>query len=99
MPDVDGAVALARELVERRLAAGVNVLPGALSVYRWEGEVRQAGECLLLAQVDASAFAGFRDFVTGSHPYQVPCVVALPIVDGHAPFLAWIGENSIPVPR
>ena len=59
VPDEPEALALARMLVETRLAAGVNVLPGACSVYRWQGEVREAGECLLLAQVSRAAFEDF----------------------------------------
>ena len=96
VPDEPEALALARMLVETRLAAGVNVLPGACSVYRWQGEVREAGECLLLAQVSRAAFEDFCAAGRAAHSYEVPCIVALPLEAGHQPFLRWIEENSLP---
>lgn len=88
---------LARELVEARLAAGVNILPGAHSVYRWQENVCEAAEIVLLAQVSRAAFADFRAHVRARHPHEVPCITALPIADGNAAFLRWIGENSLPL--
>lgn len=99
MPDEAGALALAHSVVEARLAAGVNVLPGARSVYRWQGLVREAEECVLLAQVSRAAFPDFCAAVRRAHRYEVPCIVALPIEAGHQPFLRWIGENSLPSAR
>ena len=96
VPDEPEALALARMLVETRLAAGVNVLPGACSVYRWQGEVREAGECLLLAQVSRAAWEDFRAAVEAAHPYEVPCIVGMPLEKGNAPFLDWIAQNSLP---
>ena len=90
------ALHLARELVRLHLAAGVNVLPGAHSVYRWQGEVHEAGECLLLAQVSADALPRCLQTARALHSYEVPCVVAMPIADGHQPFLQWIAQNSLP---
>ena len=98
VPDAAGdgaeALALARGLVERGLAAGVNVVDGARSVYRWQGEVREARERILFAQVSAPAFAAFCEAVTAAHPHAVPCVLGLAVAGGHAPFVRWIGENS-----
>ena len=96
VPHEREALDLARMLVEARLAAGVNVLPGARSVYRWQGEVREAGECLLLAQVCRGGFAVFCAGVRRAHSYDVPGFVALPLAAGHEPFLLWIEENSLP---
>ena len=90
------ALKIARDLVRLRLAAGVNMLPGAQSVYRWKGEVREAGECLLVAQVSQAALPEFMAKARALHSYEVPCVVAMPIADGHQPFLRWIIENSLP---
>ena len=58
-PTQEEALTLARELVRMRLAAGVNIVPGAQSVYRWKGEVHEAGECLLVAQVSEAALPDF----------------------------------------
>ena len=95
-PTQEEALTLARELVRLRLAAGVNMLPGAQSVYRWKGEVHEAGECLLVAQVSEAALPDFMAKARALHSYEVPCVVAMPIADGHQPFLRWITENSLP---
>ena len=102
VPDAAGdgaeALALARRLVEGGLAAGVNVVPGATSVYRWQGEVREARERVLLAQVSARAFAAFCEAVAAAHPHMVPCVLGLSVAAGHTPFVRWIAENSAPPP-
>ncbi|MDR3361706.1 MAG: divalent-cation tolerance protein CutA [Desulfovibrio sp.] len=95
-PDTENAAALARMLVEKHLAAGVNLLPGARSVYRWQGRVREARECLLLAQVSKATFAQFCQAVRENHEYEVPCIVAIPLELGYTPFLDWIAENSLP---
>ena len=95
-PTEQEALHLARELVRMRLAAGVNMLPAARSVYRWQGTVHEAGECLLLAQVSEAALPQFMERVRALHSYEVPCVVAMPIAAGYQPFLQWIAENSLP---
>lgn len=95
---LDAARLLARELVAARLAAGVNILPGAASVYRWQEKICEAAEIVLLAQVSEAALADFSAHVRARHPHEVPCISALPIAGGNAAFLRWIGENSLPVP-
>ncbi|MDR3319941.1 MAG: divalent-cation tolerance protein CutA [Desulfovibrio sp.] len=97
MPDRENAMTVARVIVESRLAAGVNVLPGALSVYRWQGGVREAEECLLVAQVSRAAFSNFCNVVRRHHCHEVPCIVALSVEAGHTPFMRWIEENSLPL--
>ena len=87
---------IARALVERGLAACVNVLPGLVSIYRWKGAVEREEERLLVIKTRRDTFAALRDALVALHPYEVPEVIALPIVDGHAPYLAWLDENSRP---
>jgi periplasmic divalent cation tolerance protein len=84
---------IARALVERRLAACVNVLPGLTSLYRWQGEVAREAEVLLLIKTRAERFAALREALAELHPYEVPELVALPIAAGHAPYLAWLDES------
>ncbi len=98
MPDKESATRLAHRLVEARLAAGVNLVPGIQSVYRWRNAIHEHGECLLLAQLSRAAFAEARALIVREHPYEVPCVVALPLIDGHSPFLEWITAHSFPIP-
>jgi periplasmic divalent cation tolerance protein len=92
MTAVDGeqAAALARTVVEERLAACGNLLPGLRSIYRWEGVVHEEGEVLLLLKTTRARLAALRDRVLALHPYQVPEVLALPVEEGSAAYLAWV---------
>lgn len=84
------AETLARQLVEARVAACVNVLPGVRSVYRWQGTVEMADEALLLIKHSQDGFEALRGVVLAAHPYELPEIIAVPISQGHAPYLAWI---------
>jgi len=84
---------IARALVERRLAACVNVVPGVVSVYRWKGEVCRDQELLLVIKTRRERLDALREALVGLHPYDVPELVALPIVAGHEPYLAWVDDS------
>lgn len=84
---------IARALVERRLAACVNISGPIESVYRWKGEVESATEWLLIIKTVASAFEGVRDTIRKLHSYEVPECVEVPIEAGIAEYLQWIDEN------
>ena len=90
LPDRDTAVKLAQHLVQRRLAACVNILNGCTSVYRWKGSVEQADEVPVLIKTRAARYDELEAAIRSLHPYEVPEVIALPILDGHAPYLAWV---------
>jgi periplasmic divalent cation tolerance protein len=87
---------LAAELVERRLAACVNLLP-VTSIYRWRGELERNGEVLLAIKTSRDAFEALREAIVSLHAYEVPEVIALPVEAGHPPYLAWIAESVAPV--
>ena len=89
----EDAARIARALVERRLAACVNVVPGVTSYYRWKGEVASDGEWLLVVKTTADVFDALRDTLVELHPYDLPEVVALEIEAGHTPYLDWIGDS------
>lgn len=89
----DQADGLARALVEQRLAACVNVLPGVHSHYRWEGRLEAAEEALLLIKTTPDGYAALEAGVRALHPYQVPEVVALPAAAAFAPYAAWVADN------
>ena len=84
---------IARALVERRLAACVNVVPGVTSFYRWKGEVTQDSEWLLVMKTTAARFEALREALVEMHPYDVPEIVELPIERGHGPYLDWIDAS------
>lgn len=87
-PDAEVAAMLARTLVERRLAACVNVVPAVRSFYRWKGRVHDAAEVLLVAKTDKERLAGLIDALVAAHSYDCPEIVALPIVEGLPAYLA-----------
>lgn len=89
-PDGKTARTLAVELVERRLAACVNIVPGVTSIYRWEGAVEQAQEVLLLAKTCRSRLAELEDALLELHPYDVPEFVALEPAHVEARYRAWL---------
>lgn len=89
----EDAERIARALVERRLAACVNVVPGVVSVYRWKGEVCRDEERLLVIKTRADRLEALREALVGLHPYELPELVALPVAAGHAPYLAWLDES------
>jgi periplasmic divalent cation tolerance protein len=93
-PSADQAAALARALVEERLAACGNVIPGLRSIYRWEGQVQDEPEALLVLKTTRSRFEALRERVLALHPYEVPEVIALPVEVGSAPYLAWIAGET-----
>ena len=84
------AAKLARVLVEGRVAACVTVVPGARSVYRWQGEIESAAECLLMIKSSRPLFAALRTALEQAHAYDVPEVLALPVVEGGAKYMNWL---------
>ena len=88
----EDAARIARALVERRLAACVNVLSGVRSFYRWEGAVQEDGERLLVIKTRRDRLDALRETLVALHPYELPEAIALPIEAGHPPYLAWIDE-------
>jgi periplasmic divalent cation tolerance protein len=89
----EDAERIAEALVERRLAACVNVLPGVRSIYRWKGAVERDEERLLVVKTRADRFDALRDAILALHPYEVPEVVAVPIEAGSPAYLRWLDES------
>ncbi len=81
---------LAQELVEKRLAACVNIVPQVESLYRWQGKVETATEWLLIVKTTAGAFAAVRDTIQTLHSYDLPECVMLEVSDGERKYLDWI---------
>ncbi len=86
----DEAARLAEMLVEARRAACVQILPGMESVYRWQGKIERQPEVLLIAKTLRSKFAELEREVRAVHSYETPEIVAVPIVNGSAPYLEWL---------
>ncbi len=98
LPDRDAALGLARALVERRLAACVNVLGGCTSVYRWQGDVEEAAEVPVLVKTRAARYPELEALIRELHPYELPEIVAVPVVRGLPEYLDWVAEETaIPI--
>jgi periplasmic divalent cation tolerance protein len=94
LPDRDAAVKLAHELVERRLAACVNVLAGCTSIYRWKGVIENAQEVTLLIKTRSALYEELEAAINDLHPYELPEIIAVPVVRGLAEYLAWVSEGT-----
>ena len=91
----EDAERIARAVVERGLAACVNVVPGVTSFYRWKGEIARDAEWLMVMKTTAACFEALREALVALHPYDVPEIVELPIERGHPPYLDWIDESVV----
>jgi periplasmic divalent cation tolerance protein len=95
-PDVETAARIGRTLVEERLAACVNVVPGLRSIYRWEGRVEDEAEVLMLVKTEAARCRALAARVKDLHPYDVPEVLELPAAGGSAAYIEWVRTESSP---
>ncbi len=92
-PSTAVARRLARQVVARRLAACVNLVPGVESVFWWQGKVDQAKEALLVIKTPARRFARLKRAIQALHPYEVPEILALAVRAGHQPYLDWVATS------
>ena len=94
MPNVVDANVLAEQLVERQLAACVNLLPAVQSVYRWEGVLERANEVAMLIKTTTERYSELEEFIKAAHPYALPEIIAIPLVSGLPAYLEWIGAAT-----
>ena len=87
---------IASALVEERLAACVNVVPGVVSIYRWKGNVEQEAELILVIKTLSQQVDALKKRLLELHPYDLPEVVVIPIVGGHGAYLEWIAQQVRP---
>ena len=88
---------LGRLLLNERLAACVNVLPGIRSMYHWKGTIETSTECLLLIKTSREQFLGVSSALKKVHSYELPEVLALPVLDGSEEYLEWLEKHIGPV--
>jgi periplasmic divalent cation tolerance protein len=93
-PDPATAERIAETVVNERLAACVNIVPGLTSVYRWEGQVQRNTELLLLIKTRQAVYSLLESRIRELHPYQIPEIVALPIQAGSSAYLSWIADHT-----
>ncbi len=95
-PDAETGANLARALVEERLAACVNLVPGVRSIYRWEGALEDESEVLLVLKTRAERAAALTERIVDLHPYDVPEVLLLPLDGGSDAYLDWVCRETAP---
>lgn len=90
----EDAKKIGRAIVERKLAACANILPQMDSIYSWKGKVCEDQEAVLILKTRRSLFKELMEKVRALHAYDCPCVLSLPIEDGNAPYLQWLGDQT-----
>jgi periplasmic divalent cation tolerance protein len=91
-PDQTVAESIATQLVDQGLAGCVNCVPGLTSLYKWEGELKTGTEVLLLIKTQVARCKAVTEELARLHPYELPEIIAVPIVAGHQPYLDWIKD-------
>jgi periplasmic divalent cation tolerance protein len=92
-PDEDSAATVARALVSENLAACVNRVPGVRSTYRWQGELKEDAEVLLVIKTSGDRLVTLTTRIEQLHPYEVPEIIALEIENGSERYLDWLGQT------
>ena len=96
-PSGEVAETVGRQLVEQRLAACVNILPGMTSIYRWEGKIERDSEAVMIIKTRRSLAEVVIAAVKAGHPYTTPALLVIPIETGSEPYVAWLlGETATP---
>lgn len=92
-PSPDMAANLAKSLVEERLAACGNIISGLRSIYRWEGQVHDETECLLLLKTTAGGYPALESRVKALHPYEVPEILSVAVDAGLPAYVQWVADS------
>ncbi|HEX8244590.1 MAG TPA: divalent-cation tolerance protein CutA [Longimicrobium sp.] len=93
-PDAETGRRIARALVDERLIACANVLPGVTSVYRWQGAVEEAAEVLVVMKTPAARVPRLVERAAALHPYEVPELLALTVAEGLPAYCRWVMEET-----
>ncbi len=87
---------IAQAAVTQRLAACANIIPGMTSMYWWEGKVQHDAETVLVLKTTPDAYPRLERLVVDLHSYSVPCVLAVPVMQGNPPYIEWVHQNVMP---
>ena len=93
-PTKEAAEKIANTLLDEKLIACANILPQMNSIYRWQGRIYNDSECVLILKTQEDQVARIKERVPALHEYKCPCLLVLPVMDGYAPYLEWLAEQS-----
>lgn len=91
--DKQQAQSIAKQLIAEKLVACANIIEGMTAIYEWQGELIEDTESILIVKSKASLFSLIEKAVLALHTYDIPCIVAYPIVEGHLPYLDWVEKQ------
>jgi periplasmic divalent cation tolerance protein len=94
VPDAATARHIARQLIERQVAACVNSMPGVHSTYRWQGVLEETHEVTLFIKTTQVRYAELERELKSLHPYEIPEIIAVPVIHGLPAYLDWIAEET-----
>ncbi|MBI1887405.1 MAG: divalent-cation tolerance protein CutA [Nitrosomonadales bacterium] len=94
LPDAQAAARLAQRLIEERAAACVNQLAPCTSTYRWQGKIETATEVPLLIKTTRTAYPRLEQLIRTVHPYELPEIIAVPVIAGLPAYLGWVGQET-----
>lgn len=93
-PDQDQANRLANVLIDKNLAACVNIVPGLTSIYKWKGKIQTGTEVLLIIKTRSDCYAGIESTIRSQHPYELPEIISVPLENGLKNYLDWIDNAT-----
>lgn len=93
-PDDTTAKMIARKVLEKRLAACINIIPNIFSIYRWKGEIEEDQEALMIIKTRRILFEPLTKTIKELHPYEIPEVIGIPIIEGYNAYLGWISDET-----
>lgn len=93
-PDLTIAERIAETLVAERLAACVNIVPGLISIYRWQNQIERTAELLLIIKTREAVYSLLETRIRDLHPYEVPEIIALPVQAGFSAYLHWLADHT-----
>jgi periplasmic divalent cation tolerance protein len=96
-PSQETAESIAMSLVEKKLAACVNIIPGLASIYEWQGNIEKSQEFLLIIKTRNAVYPAVESAILDRHPYELPEIISIPLNNGSANYLSWIDDNVVSV--
>ena len=93
-PDVETARIIAHQLISEHHAACANIIPGVESIYRWQNQIEQSNETLVLFKTTTTAYPAFQEALTNLHPYDVPEIICVAVNQGLPAYLRWVEDNA-----